>query len=730
MADPTFDQRYQAYLKARSSQAQAAQADAERMGLYLANTYPEAFQQAELARANEQAARYSMNQQVGAMGPLDRFTTAAGIQANRMIQGAADLIGMGDGNQRANEMAQYDMANQALYDQAPVTAFAGNAVGGALAAAPLAALTPEIAGAGMGALAARGLVGATAGALEGAIEYPAMGESRLGNAAFGAGAGLGAEALGTAIKRFMDSRSVGVLDTRTGTQNIETALAEQGLRFEQLRPETQNYLKELRNDVDIEDAIQGALETEYGFKLTRGEASGDFTQLSNEAGAARMSGKAADDLRAFKVEQNRGIIAGADSLAEAAGGSASTAELAGRVVKESLERVRQGDENTYRALYDDLRGTAVSSGADLPIPGGRLESTFRQLVADHGSEYEGLLNDIGRRLADYGVLDAAKFGSSPLLDSAEIGRKPLTISNQPELVKYFNSLYSEDPVRQRIVARLKSAAEQSTGETIDGLLEMDPQTLKLMGLDPEGAQEYIRQARMAREAFKDYNGLWENSDVLQQLVDTKPGSTTPVVDPSAAAKRIMSSPENVRRVVGLLQERGAMDAVADLRTFVLKDIFDQAVNPNNIDAAGEAVFSGSKLSSILKKQAPVLEALLTPDQLAQLRAFEAQVGKATKRPAGVVNQSNTAYKIMDFFFNVLGLGRVPLLSIVPEVAGRSTVRGALDSTPRQAPGANVLEDVLRLGDKHKNLNMILRQAFQAGEPLNEEEQRPVGVLAQ
>lgn len=728
MAD--FNQRYQAYLKARASQAQTAQADAEKMGQFLAATYPEAFQQAELARANEQAARYSMNQQVEAMGPLDRFTTAAGIQANRMIQGAADLIGMGDRNQRAGEMAQYDMANQALYEQAPVTAFAGNAVGGALAAAPLAAMTPEIAGAGLTGLAVRGAVGAGMGALEGAIEYPAQGESRMGNAAFGAGAGVGAELLGTAIKRFMDTRRAGVLDTRAGAQNIETALAEQGLRFEALKPETQNYLKGLSKDVDIQDAINGALETEFGFRLTRGEAAGDFTQLSDEAAAARMSGKAGDDLRAFKVEQNRGIIAGADQLAESTGGTASTAVAAGEAVKAGLERVRARDASAYRGLYDDLRAMSLQSGADVPIPTGGVERTFRELVGDHGAEYEGLLRDIGRRLSDFGVLDPEQFGSSPLLAAAEISRAPLAVSNQADLVKYLNSLYSEDPVRQRIVARLKTAVEDSTNDTLDNLLEMDPQMLDMMGLDPTAAKEYIRQARMARDAFREYKGLWENADVLQQLTDTKPGSTTPVVDPSAVAKKVMSSPENVQRVVGLLRERGANGAVDELRTFVLKDIFDQAVNPNNIDEAGEAIFSGSKLSSLLKKQRPVLEALLTPEQLAQLRAFEAQVGKATKRPAGTVNQSNTAYKIMDFFFNVVGLGRIPVLSMAPEFMGRSTMRGALDTAPRQAPAPNLVEDLLRLGDKHKNLNMILRQAIQAGEPLNDEEQPPAGILAQ
>ena len=733
-----FDQRYQRFLTARASQAPTAQTDADRMAQFLRKNHPEEFERAELERANEQASRYSMNQQIDAMGPVDQFITAAGIQANRLGAGIRDLLPFGlagDREQRANEMAQFDMANDRLYENSPITAFAGNVVGGALAAAPLAAATPEIAGPGILASLARTGIGMTAGAAEGFLEYPEQGSTRLSNAAMTGAFGAVGEPLLQGLRLFKGKLpSRGLLDTKGGAQKIEAAMEQAGVNFQELKPETQQYLRSLKPDVNIEEAMAKAMETEFGFKLTRGEATGDFAQLSDEAGAARMSGKAGDDLRAFKVEQNRGIIAGAEELAESTGGTTSTSVGAGELVKTALENLRAGDASNYNQLYTGLSELSRSMGVEIPLDPSRIDTAFRNMVRDHGSEYEGFLNDIGRKLSDFGVTDPNMFKQSQLLEAAGVQRTPLSIANQNDLIKYLNSLYGNDPQKNRIIAQIKQAVDDSADDVLDDLMATDSQVLKMMGIDPKESADVISQARQAREAFREYRALWENSDILRDLTANKAGSTTPVTEPSAVVRRVMSSPENVQRVIGLLQERGATQAIAELRTFVMKDIFDQAVNPNNIDVAGEAVFSGSKLSSILKKQGPLLQALLTPDQMGQLRAFEDQVGKATKRPAGVVNQSNTAYKMMDVLFNIAGLGRVPLLSAVPEVQSRRTMRGALDDTPgrRQASTApEIFADQFRLNDKNQNLNTLIRQFLQAAAPMTEEEeQRPLGVLAQ
>lgn len=674
---------------------------------------------------NRSMTKFSAEQQVSEMGGMEKFVTAAGIQANKFFGGAADLIGIGDSKRRAFEQDQYQVMNEALMQDSPVTTFTGNAAGGILAAAPLTALTPKIAGAGMAAKLGRYGIGALAGALESGVEYPTGDETRLGNASFGAGAGVFSEALSTAFEVFKRSKTAGILDDQAKAGTINEALSQQGIDIENLRPETQQFLEDLRGDVDVGQAIEQAVQLEFGFKLTAGEAAQDFTQLSTEETAARMSGEAGDSLRGFKVEQNRGILSAAEEIASEAGGDMNTSEGAGNSIKNAMLSVQSGEKDAYTALYDEVRRMASEGGVDIPLATGGVEQQFKNLVTDHGSEYEPLLKDIGRRLSDYGVLDKEMFGSSALLDAAGVDRGALSISNKEDLVKYLNSLYNEDPVRQRIIGKMKEAIEQSSDEVLSQLETIPDETLQMIGLDPTQARKFLTAAKGARSAFSSYKGLWEAKDVIQEITGTKTGTDTPLTDPSAVVSKIMRSPENVGRVVEVLSANGQMQAVSDLRTYILKDIFDQAVNPNNINAAGEAVFSGAKLSSLVKKNADVLERVLSPDQMSQLKAFEEQVGKATKRPVGSVNYSGTAYKLLDFFFNQVGLGKVPLLSMIPEASARSTINSAT---------RDVAAEMLRLGDDHKNLNMVLRQMMNAGDQNfmqdEDEEDRPRGILEQ
>lgn len=673
---------------------------------------------------NEDMKRQSMQQQVDQMGPGSAFLSSMGIQANRMVEGAKDMFGIGNQQQRAEEMSQLDMASDMLYDRNPVSAFGGEALGGMVASAPLLAATPEMAGAGALATAGRYGVGALMGGVEGGVEYPREGQSRLENAGYGSLFGVFGETLSTALEAVKRSRAAGVLDDQARVSNVRDALEQQGMNFDELKPETQQFLQSLRGDVNIERAVDEAVQLEYGFKLTAGEARQDFTQLSSEETAARMSGEAGDRLREFKVEQNRGIIGAADDIAEAAGGRTTTSTAAGESIKQAMLDAQQQGKDAYAALYGAVRDMAQMSQTDIPLRTSNIEERFTQMVSDHGAEQEALLMDIGRRFSEYGILDPDQFRQSRLLEIADIDRGALSVANKEDLIKYLNSLYNEDPQRQRIIGQLKDAIEDSSDSVLDDLDTIPDAQLEMMGLDPKAAREFISTARSARASFAEYKGLWEARDVIQELTATKPGTSTPVTDPSSVVGKIMRSPENVDRVIEVLRNNGQYGAIEDLRTYVLKDMFDQAVNPNNINAVGEAVFSGAKLSSLIKKNRDSLQAVLSPDQMTKLLAFEEQVGKATKRPAGSVNYSGTAYKMLDFFFNYMGLGKIPVVNMIPETSARSTIAGA---TADVAPD---IQRALRLSDDHQNLNMVLRQLMNVAQnnAMAEDERR--GVLAQ
>jgi hypothetical protein len=295
------------------------------------------------------------------------------------------------------------------------------------------------------------------------------------------------------------------------------------------------------------------------------------------------------------------------------------------------------------------------------------------------------------------------------------------------MIKYLNSLWNNnDPVGNRIIQQIKASIDDSNNALLDMFGDIPEDKLLEMGLNPQVVGDFLQTAQRARGAFSEYKGLWEARDVLQNLVDVRAGTDTPITDPSSVVKRIMSSPENINRVLDVLRNNGQNQAIADLRTYVLKDIFDGAINPNALNAGMEAMFSGAKLSTALSKNEQLLGALLTPSQLTQLRAFEELVTKATKRPVGTVNHSGTAYKMMDFFFNTLGLNKIPLISVVPETVARRTVNNATAGAPSEIAGA------LRLNDGHNKLNAVMRQLMNVTEDrvTEEDDPRQQGILVE
>jgi hypothetical protein len=92
--------------------------------------------------------------------------------------------------------------------------------------------------------------------------------------------------------------------------------------------------------------------------------------------------------------------------------------------------------------------------------------------------------------------------------------------------------------------------------------------------------------------------------------------------------------------------------------------------------------------------------------MSQLKAFEVGVGKATNKPAGAVNYSNTASKIADMV--VSGLGRTPVLAPLAglsEIGANSTIKQALKS------GRAPVDHILKLDGNHVKLNALLRQVI-------------------
>ena len=629
---------------------------------------------------------------------LTDFALSAGVGVNKFGMGVADLLGFGPSEQTARQLETIDSV---LAEQSPAANFTGRMAGGTLAAVPTAAAATYAAPQTLGLLG-RAAISGLAGLAEGGAELPFSDESRLGNSVMSGASGIVSEPVMSVVQQTLKRIPFGALVDRvaglsdTIKDKASTAMREMGYDYSNLKQSTRQILESIGRSEDVDVAIQKAVENEQGFNLTAGEASGDFGQISAEQSAVRQSQEAGDMMREFKNQQNEDITARSGQLAEEMGGAPGlNNEGVGSSLKEALDQAKQDDKDGYVAMYDRAKQLAVENDVDIPLNQSVIAQSYYDIAGDHLGTHQGLLEDIGRKLAQYDILDPARFeGDIPRRGLAgDFG--PLSVANVEDFVKFLNTKYSPtDRTGNMILAKLKDAVSTNADDALAG------------AVDGKSGREFLKQARQARSAFKEYQSMWESKDVLHSLTGVKVGTDTPIKSPSDIVKVVTRSPENARTVIQKLIESGNEQAVADLRTYMLKDIFDQAVNPNVIK--GElGSFQGAKLNTLIKNKSDVLQAVLTPEQFANLRGFQDAVKKATIHPEGSVNYSNTATKILDAVFNIFTGMQYTMGAGFKELGDKHVVKNAIKTN-----GRKTVDHILKLDKNHIKLNTLLRQGLE------------------
>ena len=675
--------------------------------------------------------RQDIKDKVSDNNSLQDFGLSAGVGIGKMAMGAGDLLGFGPSDETARNIETLDGV---LAEQSPTANFTGRMAGGAAAAIPTAAVALRAAPAQSLGFAGRAFLSGITGSADGAIELPFSDESRLGNTAVGAVSGIGGEGLMTTLQQVIKRIPFGALVDRASglSETIRDKAAQvfkdAGYEYDALKQTTKDILESIGRSDDVDVAIKNAMENEQGFKLTAGEASQDFAQLGREQDAARQSSEAGTIFRDFKAEQNQDIISASDELAEATGGNVvNNQEQVGEVLKVALLNAKESDQAAVKVAYDAAQELAEKSNIHMPLDQRVISDVFYDISEKNIGTHGGLLKDIGRELARLGILDPEEFNADlPFkLPGGDSVFGDLSVANTEQFIKFLNSKYMEgDSVGNAVLAQIK----QAVGDNADTVIARG-----LEGADSAAAKVFIKQAREARALNKEYYDLWEAKDVLQDTTGVKVGTDTPVKSASDMVKRITKNPESARQVIDELSTRGNDAAVNDLRTFILKDMFDKSLKPN-VDGSDIPFFSGSSLSTAMKKNDDLLQAVLTPDQYAGLKGFESQVSKATKYPPGTVNHSNTASKILEALFSTLTLLQYNMGADFKAMGGNKVIKDAIKTKGR----ANV-DYILKLDGNHVKLNTVLKQAleqvtFSDSAVLTEEDEQETvtkrGVLSQ
>ena len=337
-----------------------------------------------------------------------------------------------------------------------------------------------------------------------------------------------------------------------------------------------------------------------------------------------------------------------------------------------------------------------------------IQAKLVQMMREHGNTHTGLLRSIEAKLSSYGSGRPGVAASNPF-DLDEVEARQLSLTNNEDLIRDLNSLYDpNDRVAARIVGQIKDSiitAADDAMEAFDSQLQFAPEMT-------EATRKALDTARQARASRRSYSQLWENRDVLQDLTDSKSKSTTDKVAPSAVFQKVMQSPEGASQVINLLEERQASGAIAELRTFALKDLFEQSIRRGRTTSE---MISGAHLRKKLNAKATTYKAILGDEQFNALQGLVSQIEKATFVPGAAENTSNTAYetasRIAQLVANVaqpgagMAVGMFDAKGVADAARVSRTTRGALD-TNRQPD----LFESLKLNDSnHTAFNLLVRQ---------------------
>jgi hypothetical protein len=151
----------------------------------------------------------------------------------------------------------------------------------------------------------------------------------------------------------------------------------------------------------------------------------------------------------------------------------------------------------------------------------------------------------------------------------------------------------------------------------------------------------------AREAYKKYRGTFKQKDLIENLIKTKSGTSTPVIPPDGAISKLVtrSSYPDFKKVMAIVGNNPA--ALNAIMADVVSDLFDKSLT-RGIDGEITAI-SGAKLSAAWSK---IPEERLhvifkgNKDILKELEDLVETITIATIPIPTTQNPSGTSYKLI------------------------------------------------------------------------------------
>lgn len=366
-------------------------------------------------------------------------------------------------------------------------------------------------------------------------------------------------------------------------------------------------------------------------KLSKGEASRDFSQQRFERETAKEGSEAGKLLRQHSSEEGQNIIKNLEWMMDETGAQAPSLRVSGGIVDDAL----RSRSNFMKGKYQDAYKRADAAGETAQLVDTR---PLLQFLSENTSS---------KKLA--GVIDAVenevvRLGGGDKAGPGIIFPEQMTIRDLEKTRKLAMRLGRADETNGHYAGQINAVIDQMT----------------------EGAGGKLYQE--ARQLFKEHAAEFKNQGAISKLLGTKPGTT----DRRVAFEDVFhhsvlgGSMDDTASILKSLEQAGpkGKQAVAELKGETMKYLQDQASKNASKDVNGNTVLSYAKLNNAVRELEidGKLDLLFGKKGAQQIRDITETIADLNVAPPGAVNTSTTASVLMEALGAAL-TGRLPTATV-------------------------------------------------------------------
>jgi hypothetical protein len=368
--------------------------------------------------------------------------------------------------------------------------------------------------------------------------------------------------------------------------------------------------------VDMETLRQArAAELPVPIELTKGQASRDMGQLRFEQETAKQ-GDLGAPLRERQYNQNRQLAQNLDALIDNTGAEAPTLLETGRTVTDALRKDAAKAKTEYKVKYKQAE---KAGEMEAPVS---MEPLVNFLKENESFDSPGL---------------------APVLSLAQRELKRLggAVDSADGLIPGDISLKNAELLRRQIGNAIGSDLGNATN------MRMGIQLKELIDGATEGVGgQLYKEARKARQR---YGQLYENNDIVSQLLETKRGTADrQVALEDVFRKTILAGSRDdlsmLRRTLQVPKSPEGLQAWKELQGATVRHILEEATKGVGVDGAGNPIVSPAKLHQAVQtlEKGNKLDFILGKRRAEMVRVIDDVSRDILTTPPGAVNHSNTS----------------------------------------------------------------------------------------